>query len=740
VAVGVAIWVPYDMDRKARARMLEGERKRQRHTQVSLLPTLYELRSKTSDFLDQQSGEPSFFGGERDNSEFDSDFFALVPKFIEILRVAPDAGDLDDHLAKISVSLFKINDLLGQNKRLQRDGYHAAWINSKDTHYVTVSFKGDAGEVFTVTRSRESGADKTEEEIEAALCRNVRPEDALRQLCRTSIIRDEWIAALSVDLSETDRFELVRGALGLGQGLDFGAKAKAVIKAAEAAHASRQGAYEKARDRLAQALTQVAEAKDAIARNGDASLAIDMLVAATPDAPQELVERLAAGRAVLTSGRARFGAIGEAIFEGREVLSSRRALETPEAVAARTEAQRRLAAATRLKEDAEREAMEAGKALALEERGNEIAASLAAIIEHGERLGRHDAQCPLCAAERTDEEFATGLSLARQRMNVLASGVADARGRATAASEAAAQSSADFERARSAWAAMELELNRQRARENAHIEIFERNSLDFRFIEDPDGMEDFLSAERNRLIDLERALVTLEVSQSVGKIASLEEHVAVLRQEAEAAASDVESSEKALGIAKTMDRGVRSVSGEIMDERLAQISPLLNELYQRLRPHFDWRSIEYSVRGDVRRFLSLKVGDGLNPQFVFSSGQRRAAGLAFLLSVHLARAWTSWRTLLMDDPVQHIDDFRALHLIEVLAALRLGGRQVVCAVEDEALAELLCRRLLSTSESIGRRYDLDIGPTGATTVTREAEVPPMPTGVLRSRAVIQAVG
>ena len=214
----------------------------------------------------------------------------------------------------------------------------------------------------------------------------------------------------------------------------------------------------------------------------------------------------------------------------------------------------------------------------------------------------------------------------------------------------------------------------------------------------------------------------------------------MFRQAAETAASAVENSERALAVAKAMDRGVRSISGEIVDERLAQISPLLNELYQRLRPHFDWRSIEYSIRGDVRRFLSLRVGDGLNPQFVFSSGQRRAAGLAFLLSVHLARAWTSWRTLLMDDPVQHIDDFRALHLIEVLAALRLGGRQIICAVEDEALAELLCRRLLSTSESVGRRYDLDIGPTGATTVVLETEVPPMPTGVLRSRFAIQAVG
>lgn len=609
-----------------------------------------------------------------------------------------------------------------------------------DAHYVTASFKGDAGETFTITRSRESGADRTAAEIEAALCRNTGPDDALRQLCRTSIIRDEWIAALSVDLSETERFEHVRGALGLGQGSDFGAKAKAVLKAAEAAHASRQAAYTEARNQLTRALTGLAEAKEAITRTGDASAAMQTLVAATPDAPDELVARLAAGRAALAAGRARLGAIGEATFQGREILALRRALETPEAIAKRAETQQRLAAMTRSKEEAERLAAEANKALELEERGNDIAASLAAIIEHGERLGRHDAHCPLCAAERTDEEFAAGLLLARQRMEALASGVAAARQKATAAREATTRATADFERARAAWADMESELTRQAGRERAHVEIFERNSLEFRFIQDPDGLEQYLNAERDRLIELERALLTLDVSQSVSKTASLEEQVAVLRQAAETAASAVENSERALTVAKSMDRAVRSISGEIIDERLAQISPLLNELYQRLRPHFDWRSIEYSIRGDVRRFLSLKVGDGLNPQFVFSSGQRRAAGLAFLLSVHLARAWTSWRTLLMDDPVQHIDDFRALHLIEVLAALRLGGTQVVCAVEDEALAELLCRRLLSTSESVGKRYDLDIGSTGATTVVLETDVPPMPIGVLRSRSEIQAVG
>ncbi len=342
-----------------------------------------------------------------------------------------------------------------------------------------------------------------------------------------------------------------------------------------------------------------------------------------------------------------------------------------------------------VKDEAERLAADAQRSLELEERGNDIAASLAAIIEHGQRLGRHDDRCPLCAATRTSGEFAAGLALARQRMEALASGIATVRQRTMDARESATRATAEFQRAQAASMVIEAKWSRLTALEQAHVEIFERHGLEFRFMQDPEGLEQHLATEQDRLIDLERAMLTLEVSQSVSRISALEERVAALRKAADDAAVHLENAEGALATAKTMDRAVRSISGEIIDERLAQISPLLNELYQRLRPHYDWRSIEYSIRGDVRRFLSLRVGDGLNPQFVFSSGQRRAAGLAFLLSVHLARAWTSWRTLLMDDPVQHIDDFRALHLIEVLAAFRLDRRQIVCAVEDEAIEELL---------------------------------------------------
>lgn len=603
-----------------------------------------------------------------------------------------------------------------------------------NAHYVTASFVDDSGNPFTITRTRERGSDRSPEEIHAALCRGPAPDDALRQLSRTSIIRDEWIAALSLDLTETARFDLVRSALGGLEGSEAGSRAKEVVTAAETAHSKDEAAYEAARSRLAERLTQQSETQAALSRSGDMSGALQVIAAAAPDAPTELTARLAAGRSALANGRAILGRMGEALQLGRQVAAAQAVYNAPEAVANREAASAAHEAAQREHEAAQQVVLEAEQRLLREEEMDAIAASLSLLVEHGERLGLHDDHCPLCAAHRTSDEFAAGLAAARLRIRSLASGVQAARDALATAKEDARQPSLTLRTAAAALQAHADELGRLRDQEAAHVDFYNQWGIDHRFIQDPDGLEQAISAERDRLIDLERALLVLEASQAVSRMSSIESNILALRSDIEKLAQAVSQSQNAVAAAREIERSVRRVSAEIIDERLAQISPLLNELYQRLRPHADWRTIDYSIRGDVRRFLSLKVGDGLNPQFVFSSGQRRAAGLAFLLSVHLARAWTPLRSLLLDDPVQHIDDFRALHVVEVLAALRLDGRQIICAVEDPALADLLCRRLVSTSTEGGRRLDIDLGPLGATSVVVDEEINPMPVDVLRGVA------
>lgn len=608
-------------------------------------------------------------------------------------------------------------------------------------YYVTAAFSDEAGKQFVVTRTRESGADKTDEELQAALCQGAVPEDPLHQLCKTSIIRDEWIAALSLDLTETQRFDLVRAALGSVEGADLAAKAKAVVSAAEAAFHQVEASYEQARSQLSGGLVQLSEATETASRNADVSAAMSVLDAfVSPDQGEDLAARVDRARRLLPDSRRRLDGLNQAVFDSRELAALRADYDNPAAVERRAATASAREAARAALDTARARLDTAERALEVEARASEIAASLSMLVEHGEKIGLHDGHCPLCEAARTNEEFAEGLAHARRRIDALAHGINEARAALGAARAAAAAADATCAQAEARSSADAQALAALRAREEALVESFEKHGFRLDLIANPEALDREASAERNRLVEVERALNALEGSQAVSRLASIDSRVGLFRRQVDDSADELARAQGALAAAKSLEKSVRRSASEIVDERLALISPLLNELYQRLRPHSDWRSIEYSIRGDVRRFLSLKVGNDLNPQFVFSSGQRRAAGLAFLLSVHLARSWSRWTTLVLDDPVQHIDDFRALHLVEVLSALRQGGRQVICAVEDEALADLLCRRLLSTGSEPGRRVSIDTDDKGSAAVLALLEIPPMATGVLSGGGSQAAVG
>lgn len=69
--------------------------------------------------------------------------------------------------------------------------------------------------------------------------------------------------------------------------------------------------------------------------------------------------------------------------------------------------------------------------------------------------------------------------------------------------------------------------------------------------------------------------------------------------------------------------------------------------------------------------------------------------------------------------MQHVDDFRAVNLAELIGQLVADGRQVVCAVEDAALADLLCRRLPVKSPSGATRITLGPNEEGNLLKLRE---------------------
>jgi hypothetical protein len=554
---------------------------------------------------------------------------------------------------------------------------------------------------------------------------------SVQTLLQTTLIRDEFIASLSLDLPEQTRFTLVRDAIGHLIGPDYSARTAAILTSANAAKGKQEGRVKELQSELGRLLGQLTEARSAAERSADVSEALRFIESQSISLPGDLNQRSAALRKIVTDRRAALMEIERARTLSQEVLPELVYLNSPQAAADLRSAQGAMEGTVREHGLAKERLALALRADQAERESDEYASHMSALLEHGSAIGLQEGHCPLCDSARTRVEFEQAISAARARL-------ASRGERLAAAARSLAEAQRAWEAAVTATRAAEARLtqleDRKAMLERKRSGVRETYAR-YRFSaapEDPEAAEKALFAEQENLVLMERALSVLETSSAVDRVRALESRIAMLREQIDQEALMLAGTERAVEAARQIENAGKTVANQILTEQFDTVMPLLKELYKRLRPHGDWTEIESDFGGKVRGSLNFVVGDGYNPQFLFSSGQRRAAGLAFLLAVHLSRPWCKWNSLLLDDPVQHIDDYRALNLVEVLAAIRRTNRQVIVAVEDPALADLLCRRLRSATGELGRVFELHTSKTGAAEIAGTRDIYPMPRLVLRT--------
>lgn len=610
---------------------------------------------------------------------------------------------------------------------------HIWWVGSgkAETHSVSVGFVNDAEERFVITRTRESGCTVQPSEITARLCSQRSAHKAsVETLLQTTLIRDEFIAGLSLDLPEQTRFALVREAIGSMVGPDYSVRTAAILSAANTAKNRQDDRIKEIQNELGRTLGELTDARSLAERSADLSEALKIIESLPISLPPGIAERVETIQRLIAERRLALQQLDAARTRLKELDSELvffSSLNVQEEMERARDGRERAARDKTLADERLTLAIQADVG---EKKSDEFATHISAILEHGESVGLIEGHCPLCDAARTQPEFATAIAAARarlaargERLATTAATVAKARSEVATADQSLAVANKRY---------TELE-GRRLVVERSLATIRETYSrLGFK---DPPASakaaEELLFREQASLVRLERAFAILETSNALDRVKSLETRVAHLRERAEQEAAKLSAVERAVEAGRQMDAAAKTVANEILMEQFDTVMPLLKELYRRLRPHADWTEIESDFGGKVRGSLNFVVGDGHNPQFLFSSGQRRAAGLAFLLAVHLSRPWCGWQSLLLDDPVQHIDDYRALNLVEVLTAIRRTNRQIIVAVEDPALADLLCRRLRSEGSSVGRIFDLQTSKTGAAEIAKTRDIYPMPRLVLR---------
>lgn len=554
------------------------------------------------------------------------------------------------------------------------------------------------------------------------------PADPVARITQTSIIRDELIAKLSTDMPEADRFDFVHKAIGTTNLDALESRSIYISEQIAKSHRELEREYASLRDRVSELLSQLSEARLLASK------------AATTDI-QALRTRLKSQlgtssdetQALITSVEARARELRSRVSELDRLKVTYLNLERQRNELERLKAEVDLLASqvSELEAGANKAAADlktASERLATAQQVAPIDSSLAQLREHGSRVGLRSGKCPLCGSEVSDHDFNAHLEVLKREIDEHSATLTRlVEEQAKALSQQSAKKR-EFESKSLAYSRCVSDL--QTIQESLAAASSSANKLSVKL--DLKSIDEAALSSRSALAELEDARETLQATLAVGRIADLEQSKA----EAEARTNEVATRISRLAAAgqnaKTAADSLKRVAWEIVDDRLASLSPLLSEMYVRLRPHMAYSDVSYRMRGDVKRFLSFAVGPGINPRFTFSSGQRRALGLAFLLSVHLARPWCRLRTLVMDDPVQHIDDYRALHLVETLAAIRQLGRQIICTAEDPSLAELLCRRLRASGLGEGTLLELEYDPAKGTLIRRKQDLGPLPRTLLAS--------
>ncbi len=600
--------------------------------------------------------------------------------------------------------------------------------------YVEVGFRDLEGRDHIVRRSRHLGFQDFPPKLRQLLCdEGTRPESWASSLSKTTLLRDEEITALSLDLPEQARFVAVRDAIGSIAGPDHGARTTALLAEADRAKADQDKITTALKDELSRTLSALTEARSTAERQVDTKLAMDIVHRLGPTGSDGLSANSASLRDNLAERKRIVSVLGEA-FSSLQLMRDRVAyMNSAEGIAELVYGRETVAQANLAVADAEKQLRQLQQAREASLSNDVYADAMVSLLESGQALGVKDGHCPLCDSEVTLPQFTAAVERARAELSEHGRRVSDQLLRLAAAKKA-------FSDAQSAAAKghadLEILESRNSALEKGHADValvLGQHGVSYS-LDDLTVVESHIAKLEDDAIQLERAIYILESSAAHDRVSELEGRIAELRAKIEQESDTLLASERAAQLTRQIDSAAKTVRNEILTEQFDTVLPLLKELYSRLRPHTDWRDIDVGFGGRVRASLNFSVGDGRNPQFLFSSGQRRAAGLAFLIAIHLSRPWCHLHSLLLDDPVQHVDDYRALNLVEVLSAIRRTGRQVIVAVEDEALAEVLCRRLRGTLMAPGRRFTLATNDRGSAALVAYEDVPPLQAEVLKIAA------
>ena len=211
------------------------------------------------------------------------------------------------------------------------------------------------------------------------------------------------------------------------------------------------------------------------------------------------------------------------------------------------------------------------------------------------------------------------------------------------------------------------------------------------------------NADKDTLLSFQKTLSLFKVQR---KRNILEEDRNSLRQQynsylmqSEAIREESTKLKAACMRAGSWETDLASLVGKYVVQRLNQHRADGFRMFRSMVPtpdQFDDIAISRGEEG-VRLGLHLAgfEGDLGEPRFYLSSAQANVLALSYFLSFAVSQRWCKLQTLLMDDPVQHLDDLDATAFLDILRSIAVSPRtkrQIIVTTCDMNLYALMIRK------------------------------------------------
>jgi DNA repair exonuclease SbcCD ATPase subunit len=232
----------------------------------------------------------------------------------------------------------------------------------------------------------------------------------------------------------------------------------------------------------------------------------------------------------------------------------------------------------------------------------------------------------------------------------------------------------------------------------------------------------------------ESLALRLTESSAAETIEELRREANTLRQTIAEREKSIEARTRTGDLAQTAIEALREAASAVVEERLREINPLLQNIWSRIDPHPAFRLVSFfsqALRGKGQ--LSTTLSDPIEdkkcevPSTMLSSSQINALAVSVFLALNIGIPKPPLPVAILDDPLQSLDDINLLGLVDLFRRTK-DRRQFIVSTHDARFGSLLSRKLRPGYQA-GRILviELDLwNRHGPIVATREVKADPVP--------------